>query len=297
MVRPASFGFNAETAANNAFQGSLDLSAEAIQQQAVAEFDAFAEKLRNEGVDIYVVQDTASPSKPDAVFPNNWFCSMPDGSLHLFPMYAPVRRLERRPEIVDALCRDFKVAKVVDWTEEENRQSIVEGTGSIIFDHTARLAYACLSERTDAKLMETFCQAVGYEPVLFTSKDENGVLVYHTNVMLHIGTDYAVVCLESIHSAEERENVVAQLQRNGKKVVDISMAQVHKYAGNMLQVHNKKGECLTVMSRLAADCLTDEQKAVIETSSRIVPADIPVIETIGGGSARCMLAEIFLERN
>lgn len=296
MVRPASFGFNAETAVNNAFQGKLDLTAEIIQQRAEAEFDTFVEKLRKEGVDVLMIQDSQLPAKPDAVFPNNWFCSLPDGRIHLFPMYAPVRRLERRKEIIETISKGFGVTEVIDWSSAENREQILEGTGSIIFDHIHRLAFACLSPRTNARLMRRFCLQTGYSPILFSSEDENGMLIYHTNVMLHIGSDYAVVCLESIRSEQEREQVIEQLSLGGKQIVDISLEQVRNYAGNMLQVENSRGELITAMSRKALDSLTDAQRKIIEARSRIVAADIPVIETIGGGSARCMMAEIFLKR-
>ena len=296
MVRPASFGFNAETAVNNAFQGKLDLTAEIIQQRAEAEFDTFVEKLRKEGVNVLVIQDSQLPAKPDAVFPNNWFCSLPDGRIHLFPMYAPVRRLERRKEIIETISKGFGVTEVIDWSSAENREQILEGTGSIIFDHIHRLAFACLSPRTNARLMRRFCLQTGYSPILFSSEDENGMLIYHTNVMLHIGSDYAVVCLESIRSEQERRQVIEQLSLGGKQIVDISLEQVRNYAGNMLQVENSRRELITAMSRKALDSLTDSQRKIIEARSRIVAADIPVIETIGGGSARCMMAEIFLKR-
>lgn len=295
MVRPASFGFNVQTAANNAFQGTLDLSAQAIQQHAEAEFDVFVTRVRSVGVHVWVIQDTPSPAKPDAVFPNNWFCTLPDGNLHLFPMYAPIRRLERRPEILESIVENFEVGQVKDWSDAEREDLILEGTGSMIFDHVHRLAFDCLSPRTNASLMEQFCREINYTPVLFSSEDENGVLIYHTNVMLHIAAEYSVVCLESIRSAEERAHVLSLLSLGGKQIIDISLSQVRSYAGNMLQVENAKGELFTVMSEQASSSLSPKQKGIIEVSSQILVVKIPVIETIGGGSARCMMAEIFFD--
>ncbi len=292
MVRPKAFGFNTETTGNNVFQGEIPLSKIEIQQKATEEFDAFVQQLRSRGIHVHVVDDTENPVKPDAIFPNNWFCSL-GSTLYLFPMFAPNRRLERRGEIIAILEKDFQIGKVEDWTFYEKENLILEGTGSIIFDHINKNLFTCLSLRTDEMLVEKFAKTVGYKPVVFTAEDENEMFIYHTNVMMHIGVDYAVVCLESIRSDEEREMVIEKLSLNGRKIVDITLEQVHQYAGNMLQVNNDDGDLFTVLSTQALASLTDEQKAIIQSSSQLLPVDIEVIETVGGGSARCMMAEIF----
>lgn len=293
MVRPKCFGFNMQTAANNVFQGKMNMSAQEIQEKATQEFDVFVAKLRAHGISVQVENDSENPVKPDAIFPNNWFCSMADGTLFLFPMFAPNRRLERRPEIIADLEKKFQIKKVEDWSSYEKDGVILEGTGSVVFDHESRHLFACLSPRTDEMLVERFAKTVGYKPVVFTAEDENETLIYHTNVMLHIGADYAVVCLESIRSPAERALLTEKLSLNGKQIVDITLDQVHQYAGNMLQVRNDMGELFTVLSAQAFASLTDVQKNVIQASSQLLPMDIEVIETIGGGSARCMMAEIF----
>ena len=293
MVRPKCFGFNTQTAANNVFQGKMSLSAAEIQQRAEQEFDAFVKKLRAHGVHVKVEEDSETPPKPDAIFPNNWFCSMPDGTLFLFPMFAPNRRLERRGEIIAGLEKDYRIRKVEDWSVYEKEGVMLEGTGSIVADHVNKHLFACISPRTDEMLVEKFARNVGYKPVIFTAEDEGETLIYHTNVMLHIGVDYAVVCLDSIRSDTERAMVEERLSLNGRQIVDITLSQLYQYAGNMLQVKNDAGELFTILSARAFASLSDGQKAIISSSSRLLPMDIEVIETIGGGSARCMMAEIF----
>ncbi|WP_447640485.1 MULTISPECIES: citrulline utilization hydrolase CtlX [Chitinophagaceae] len=293
MVRPKHFGFNVQTAENNVFQGNVQLSAKDIQTKAEHAFDQFVETLRQQGIHVYVEEDSDEPVKPDAIFPNNWFCSMQDGTLFVFPMFAPNRRLERSGNIISHLEKNFQIKKVEDWSTYEKDNVILEGTGSIVFDHINHHLFACISPRTDEMLVEKFAKYVGYKPIVFTSEDEGGTLIYHTNVMLHIGVDYAVVCLESIHSREERQTVLEKLSMNGRRIIDITLKQVHQYAGNMLQVNNNAGRLFTVLSAQAYASLSDAQRQAIEASSQLLPVDIGVIETIGGGSARCMMAEIF----
>lgn len=293
MVRPRHFGFNTQTAGNNVFQGKMSLSNTEVQANAVAEFNTFVEVLTRKGIHVHVVDDTDAPIKPDAVFPNNWFCSMRDGTLFIFPMFAPNRRLERRSDIISDLERNFQIKRVEDWSAYEKENCILEGTGSIVFDHVNKNLFACLSPRTDEMLVEKFAKQVGYKPIIFTAEDEQEMLIYHTNVMLHIGVDYAVVCLDAIRSTSEKELVQEKLSLNGRKIVAISLAQMRQYAGNMLQVQNDFGHLFTVLSAQAMASLSDEQKKTIMESSELLPVDILVIETIGGGSARCMMAEIF----
>lgn len=297
MVRPACFGYNAETSINNAFQrNDKNIASSGISKKAVEEFDGVIKLLKEKNIDITVIQDTKEPPKPDAVFPNNWFCTLPDGTLALFPMFAANRRIEKEDKILQNICNDFVVKDVEDWSEYEADNFFLEGTGSMIFDHENKMAYACISERTHRHLFETFAKKHGYKPIAFVAKDANGVPVYHTNVMMHIGDTYAVVCLDSIVNKTERIFIAETLEQAEHEVIPISQEQVKHFAGNMIQVKNKEGEKYTVLSRSAFGCLTDDQKNILSVHTNLLPVDIGTIETIGGGGARCMIAEIFLER-
>lgn len=295
MVRPAGFGFNEETAGSNAFQGLLiDHTPEEIRQRAMAEFDQFVALLREKGIRVVVVNDTEAPEKPDAVFPNNWITMHQDGIVVLYPMQAPNRRLERRQDIVDVLRQDFDVKQVVDLSQHENESRFLEGTGSLILDHENRLAYACLSPRTDPHLLQDFCDRFGFKPVAFHAYDHSGGLVYHTNVILCIGQGFAVLCTETIRNPQERERVVQTLTETGHEVIDITPDQLRQYAGNMLEVENPARQRYLVMSEQAFRSLRPDQVQAIEKYARILAPPIYTIEHIGGGSARCMMAEIFL---
>ncbi|MDQ2770564.1 MAG: arginine deiminase-related protein [Bacteroidota bacterium] len=291
LVRPANFGFNAETAVSNHYQQPLTGSG--LAAQALAEFDAAVATLRGRGVRVEVFEDAPEPARPDAVFPNNWFTTHADGRVLLYPMCAPNRRTERRPELLAALARDFAVREVVDLsgTEQENR--FLEGTGSIIFDHAHRVAYAGLSPRTDAALFGQVAQRLNYRPVAFRAVDAQGQEIYHTNVMMCVGPGFAVVCLDSIADATERAAVADSLTATDHELVAISQAQVGRFAGNMLALE-ANGRCLLVLSQQAHDALMPEQRQALARYAELVPLAIPTIETVGGGSARCMLAEIFL---
>jgi len=296
MVRPASFGFNPETAKNNVYQNNLNEAGTDIQSRALAEFDRYVTILRDHHIDVLVIEDTPAPPKPDAIFPNNWFCTLPGGKVIIFPMYAQNRREEKRDQILQQVADRYKVADVEDWSEYEAENFFLEGTGSMIFDHENKTVYACLSARTHKPLLETFARAHGYRPVYFASSDQKGTPIYHTNVMMHIGTTYAVISLESIKNTAERIRVAQQLQSSGHEVIDITLEQVSHFAGNMIQVKSKAGQPYTIMSQSAYDCLTDTQKHILSIHSEPLPVDITTIETVGGGSARCMVAEIFLDK-
>lgn len=297
MVRPAGFGYNAETAASNAFQrNDKNISSSDISKKAIEEFDDAIKLLKEKNIDITVIQDTKEPSRPDAVFPNNWFCTLPDGTLAVFPMFAANRRIEKRDDMLHTICNDFAVKDVEDWSEYEADNFFLEGTGSMIFDHENKMVYACISERTHRHLFEKFAVKHGYTPVAFVAKDANGVPVYHTNVMMHIGDTYAVVCLDSIANKTERIFISETLEQTEHEVIPVSQEQVKHFAGNMIQVKNIKGEKFTVLSRSAFNCLTAEQKNILSVHTNLLPVNIDTIETIGGGSARCMIAEIFPER-
>ncbi|SHL77491.1 citrulline utilization hydrolase CtlX [Hymenobacter psychrotolerans] len=297
LVRPARFAFNPETAASNSFQQHIQgLDAASVQAQAFAEFDALAVRLRSRGVQVLVVADTPTPAKPDAVFPNNWVTFHADGRVLLYPMCAPSRRAERRPDILEALAHDFRISQVLDISGSEQHGRYLEGTGSIVFDHVHRVAYACLSARTDAGLLEEVCAQLQYRPVAFRAQDAQGHAIYHTNVMLCVGTRFAVVCLESIADASERALVQDSLERSGHEIVTVSLAQVARFAGNMLELQPTGSPTLLALSQSAHDALTPEQRHVLSCYADLLPLSIPTIETIGGGSVRCMLAEVFLPK-
>jgi hypothetical protein len=297
MVRPASFGFNTETAANNVFQTNAEtLTAAEVQQKALVEFDAFVNTLRANKINVVVYNDTLQPQKPDAIFPNNWFATFATGNIIMFPMFAANRRIEKSDELLHMLSEKFYVKDVQDWSEYEADNFFLEGTGSMIIDHENKIIYACLSPRTHLSLLERFASTHGYKAIGFYSKDENDVEVYHTNVIMHIGEGYAVICLESIKDEMERIAVSQLLNVTGHDIIPISLQQVHAYAGNMLQVINEDGKKFTVLSKQAFDVLTNDQKEQMSKFTNLLPIDINTIETVGGGSVRCMMAEIFLHQ-
>ncbi len=296
MVRPARFGFNEETAANNAFQvRDNSLSAEEIRRRAREEFDRLVERLRAAGVCVWVAEDTEQPVKPDAVFPNNWVTFHQEGWLVTYPMYAPTRRLERREEVIQvALQAGFRPARRLHLEVHEETGRYLEGTGSIVFDHVHRLAYACLSPRTDAQLLQELCDTLNYEPVVFRAVDARGQDIYHTNVMMVIGEQFAVVCLDTVSNEQERALLLEKLQQTRKEVIAISLEQMQAFAGNMLQVRNEADQTLLVMSEQAFRSLTSEQVQALERHTQLLYSPLYTIETYGGGSARCMMAEIFV---
>lgn len=296
MVRPANFGFNEETAASNAFQ-SRDgrLQPEDIRKNAIREFDAFVEQLRGAGVHVIVAADSAKPAKPDAVFPNNWATFHQEGFIVTYPMFAPVRRRERRRQVIDTVLREgfYSDHRVnLEFNEKINR--FLEGTGSIIFDHQYRLAYACLSPRTDAGLLEELCRLLKYEQVVFHSVDAKGQDIYHTNVMMALGETFVVICLDTVRDPQERKMLEQKFGETKKEIVDITPDQMNAFAGNMLQLRNDRDETLLVMSEQAYRSLTPAQIATLERHTRLLHSPIDTIETYGGGSARCMIAEVFL---
>lgn len=290
LIRPASFGFNEETRSSNAFQKPLDANAEEIRLRAIAEFNELAATLSRRGVSVFVFDDTKTPTKNDAVFPNNWISFHPDGTVVLYPMLSANRRLERRTDIIDSLRHSFEMTNVIDLTGYEREGIFLEGTGSIVFDHDNKAAFAALSPRTDKTLFLRLCDQLEYRPVTFTARDQHNIEIYHTNVMMCIGERFAVVCLESITDETERVNVVDQLTSTGHEIVDITFEQMVRFAGNMLAIDPN----LLAMSQSAFDSLTTGQKSVLESHCELLPFVVPTIETVGGGSVRCMIAEIFL---
>lgn len=294
MVRPARFGFNVQTAGNNAFQtNDKSLSPAEISAKAREEFDGFVEKLRSVGVHVIAVEDTEEPLKHDAVFPNNWFSTHQDGTIITYPVYAPMRRLERRKDIIDKLRARFGYQKLIALEAREEQERYLEGTGSLILDRDNKLAYACRSIRTDEGLMDEFALWMGYEKVLFDSYDANGLPIYHTNVMMALGVNFCVICLDSIKDAVQRREVQDHLTRTGKDIVAITIAQMEAFAGNMLQVRAKGGETYLAMSEQAYKSLSPEQIDQLELHTHLLHSPLYTIEAYGGGSARCMMAEIF----
>jgi hypothetical protein len=297
MVRPAHFGFNEETAANNAFQvNDQSLSQFEIQEKAKVEFDAFVVKLRAAGINVIVVEDTSEPLTPDAVFPNNWVTFHQDGLIITYPMYASKRRLERREDVLNDLSKSYTISNHVRMEGYEAENRFLEGTGSMILDRPNRLVYACLSPRTDPELLEEFGQITGYTPVVFHAVDEQGQDIYHTNVMMAMGESFVVIVMDSINNPQEKADLLALFKVTEKEVIDLSLEQMQSFAGNMLQVRNTTGQTFLVMSTQAYEALRQEQIAQIEKHTRILHSPIKTIETYGGGSARCMMAEVFLQK-
>ena len=297
MIRPVAFRMNEQTAVNNYYQQEEEGASEhAIQQEALSQFDSFVEKLRSEGVDVTVFDDTADPSTPDSIFPNNWISFHENGALRLYPMYAENRRLERRKDIIERLKTDFEVSNVVSLTGWEAKGQFLEGTGSLLLDRQNKIAYAAISERTMPDVIADFCQEAGFESVTFhalQTVDNQRLPIYHTNVMMCLGEAFAVVCLDSIDDLEERENLVESLEETEKEIIEITEEQKEHFAGNMLQLVGRDGQRLVVMSKSAFDSLDDDQKTNLSKHGKLVHSDIHTIEKLGGGSARCMIAEIF----
>ena len=293
MIRPVNFSFNAETAVNNAFQ--VAAADGAAQEKALAEFEGFVKLLRNEGVDVLVIRDTSEPFTPDSIFPNNWISFHEDGQICLYPMYAVNRRLERKPAVLQELGSRFSIEATLDFSGYEKEGLFLEGTGSMVLDRDHKIAYACFSPRTDKKVLLDFCEKMGYRPETFTAVDDQGRPIYHTNVMMCVADRYIVVCLDSLPVPAEREHLAATIRSTGKEIIGISLEQMNQFAGNMLQVNNKKGEKLLVMSTRAYESLTPAQITRLSSYNRILHSPLTTIETNGGGSARCMMAEIHLE--
>jgi len=292
MIRPVNFGYNAETAVNNAFQVA-GMDAEA-QKKALREFDDFVSVLRSNGVDVTVVQDTPEPHTPDSIFPNNWISFHNDGTVIFYPMYAANRRLERKQHVIDTVRSLFEIKSQIDLSSYESKNIFLEGTGSIVLDRDNKIAYACLSPRTDKKVLEDFCKQTGFKPVSFRAVDSKGREIYHTNVMMCVADRYVVICLESIDDKTERENVTTAITGSGKEIIEINFDQMNHFAGNMLQVENVSGQKLLVMSSQAFRSLTKQQVDKLSSYNNIIHSPLVTIETNGGGSARCMMAEVHL---
>ena len=291
MIQPVNFGFNTETAVNNTFQKNMGGD---VQQQALQEFTDFVAVLRKNKIDVTVVKDSLHPATPDSIFPNNWISFHADGRIFLYPMFAVNRRLERKTAVQEAVKSNFSFTEIIDLTGSENDGLFLEGTGSMVLDRENKIAYACLSPRTDEKLLNEFCKLIDYNPITFKAIDNTGVDIYHTNVMMCIAKTFAVVCLESVTVHEDKAKLIGSLIKTNKEIVDISLQQLNHYAGNMLQVINDEGELLLIMSTQAYQSLTNAQIEILQKHNRIIHSSLNTIESVGGGSARCMMAEVFL---
>lgn len=300
MIRPVNFRMNEQTAVNNYFQEDLDLKNTVINAKAQEEFDVFVEKLRGVGVNVIVEDDLKSSDTPDSIFPNNWISFHENGEVGLYPMFAENRRKERREDILDRLEEEgFLIQNIMDYTSAEEDDIFLEGTGSILLDRVYRKAYCALSARADEELFIEFCEDFEYTPIVFVAfqtVDGKRLPIYHTNVMMTLGADFAVICLDSIDDKADRKNVIQHLKENGKEIIVITEAQMHQFAGNMLEVKGLNDKRFLVMSKAAHDSLTHDQITKIEKYCEILSSDLNTIETCGGGSARCMMAEVFLPR-
>jgi len=297
MVRPACFGYNQETAKNNVFQNKgTQLSASAIQKKALKEFDQVVEKFRKEKIHVIVAKDKASPKKPDAIFPNNWLTTHKDGSVLTYPMFSPKRRKERNKRFVKLLEKDFKVKKKIQFEAFEKVDLFLEGTGSMILDRENKIAYACESKRTDPTVFKEFCKCMGYKACLFNAVDQAKKPIYHTNVMMSVGADFVMICMDSIRSKKEQKKLKSLFKKTNKTIIKISYKQMLNFAGNTLQVQNKQGKKYLLMSSTAHASLNKKQLEMLAAKTYLLQCPIPTIEYFGGGSLRCMIAEVFLNR-
>lgn len=293
MIRPHHFTSNPETAADNAFQFvPSELAPEVVAAQARDEFNVAVEKLSAEGVKIHVFEDFGEHETPDSVFPNNWFSTHHGGRVAVYPMYSPSRRRERRQDVIEMLKSDYRVQEVVDYSGLEYDKLFLEGTGAMVFDHLERMAYVGRSNRADPVILERFCTTFGYEPMAFDTSDHNGKPIYHTNVIMSIATEYALICLDIISDPQRRKEIEERLTNSGRTVINLSREQVNEFAGNALEMTGKNNRVLALSERAAASLKKDQIK-VIEKSAKLLPLHIPTIE-LAGGSVRCMIAGIHL---
>ena len=300
MVRPINFRMNEQTAVNNYFQEDIDLKNSQINQKAQEEFDNYVTVLRENGIRVIVISDTTEFDTPDSIFPNNWISFHADATVAIYPMFAENRRKERREDVLEELEREgFLIENVVDYTSAEDEGFFLEGTGSMILDRVYKKAYCALSPRADEELFIEFCEDFEYTPVVFEANqtvDDTREAIYHTNVMMCIAETFAIICLDTIDDKKEKKNVIHHLKESGKEIIEISEKQMHQFAGNMLQVKGKDNQRFLVMSQSAYDSLNANQIQRIKKHCEIISSSLETIETCGGGSARCMMAEVFLPK-
>jgi hypothetical protein len=292
MVRPYQFYFNQQTAANNFFQSNIHI--ENANALAIAEFDAMVEQLRAHQINVKVVQDTKDPSTPDAIFPNNWISTHAGGTLCLYPMFAENRRAERKSSVIEFLQANYKIENVLDLTDLEKEGKFLEGTGSMVLNHQDKIAYGCISERLDKEAFTYWCDKMQFKPISFKAVDDKAQPIYHTNVMMCMGDQFVVICLDSISNEQERQMLLDSFEQTKKEVIEISHDQLNHFAGNMLQVFDMNEKPHLIMSEQAYSTLNATQQKSLEKYNPILPISIPTIEALGGGSTRCMMAEIHL---
>lgn len=294
MVSPRDFGFDDQTAKTNSFQHNCALSPADIVRRSSREFDGLVEGLRAVGVFVQVYHDADPRAKPSAVFPNNWLSMWPSGTVYLYPMATKSRRLERLPKVLQELADAFEVTKTIDLSGSERHGAYLESTGVMVFDHLQKVVYGGVSERCNEQLFVDHAKALGYDPVVFHAYDAKGTPIYHTNVMMGLQTETAVICAESILSKEERLMVRARIQASGREVIEITQVQMAAFCGNVLELQNNQNERFIAMSQTAYDYFTVDQREALARTTTLLPFAIPTIEAVGGGSVRCMLGEIFL---
>ncbi len=290
MIRPVRFSYNEQTAESNSFQ-NIETKNHDVQQKALDEFDHMVDMLDENGITVFVVEDTIEPHKPDSIFPNNWVSFHENALVTLYPMQAKNRRLERRSDIIESLSQKFQIHDIIDLTAYEKENKFLEGTGSMVFDRDNKICYACISNRTNKELLEEFCKKFSYKLISFNAFDHAGIRIYHTNVVMCVGEKFMVICMDCIPDETKK---MAIRNSTKKAVIEISLQQLHHFAGNLLEVKNKNGEHILVMSEQAFSSLLPEQIAQLNKFARILPVPLYTIESNGGGSARCMMAEIFL---
>jgi len=296
MIRPSAFGFNEETAYNNFFQSQPSIAKGQVQLKALHEFETMVKTLEGHNINVIVFDDTKEPSKPDAIFPNNWVTTSPEGIISVFPMYAQNRRAEKRADILNTLTEQFVVKDIKDWSEFEKEGRFLEGTGSMIIDHDNKMIYASISERTNVQVLEKFASANDFQAIVFIATDKSGKPVYHTNIVMSIAEDFAILCEEAIDEEWELIAVRQLLESTGHIIIPITKEQMHAFAGNTLQLKNNKEERFLVISQTGYNSLKKEQLRMLEAYSELLIIDVPTIEETEGGSVRCMMTEIFLEK-
>ncbi len=295
MIRPKSFAYNVETAKDNKFQNQVEnKDEESIQIEAQREFDNMVSKLRDHQIEVLVFEDLETKSLPDSVFPNNWISTHQEGLVFTYPMYAPIRRLERREDIIERLAQKYQISKRYQLEIYETQNYFLEGTGSLILDRVHKIAYACTSPRTNREVLQEFSILSGYQHILFKATDRNGFEIYHTNVLMSVGKDFVLCCMDAIDQYD-KTNLLESFKRTNKLLIDLSFDQMECFAGNMLEVHNKHGKRYLICSATAFKSLTSNQIQSLEKITNFLVVDIPMIEKVGGGSARCMIAENFLQ--
>ena len=292
MVRPASFGFNRETAANNSFQ--QDIVFDSLEENVLLEFDGMVSQLQSLGIEVVVIQDEPGAARPDAIFPNNWFSTHRDTeTLFIYPMFSPMRRLERSKNIISEVQRITGITEVTDLSHFENSGKYLEGTGSLVLDRKNKFAYACQSPRTNEELFYLWCEIAGYKPFFFSAYDDSGLPVYHTNVLMNIGPGYTCVCLDAVTGSKDREMLINAFRQSALEIIEISRPELNAFAGNMLHLQNRKFDQFIVLSEAAFRILNKRSIEKLQRFGQLIPINIRVIEAVGGGSVRCMMAELF----